>query len=294
MSQPASKRTRGTLILGALALLVAPAVATAEEMVPTGLVVELLKMRPHYGSDEPTLILGSAPGELSEMLPEDLEILISLTSDRGSSVIARSDLTRSQLLGRLEAGFATQGWSRFRPETSEKGFQPSLEEDGMTLCHEKGGTLFVEAESRGEEDTSARLRYSEGRGYSSCKQMSRQARHMEDLYASEVPFPTLYPPEGAKSHGGGGSSSGEFERGASTYLEADITPGDILAHYGAQLGQQGWQPDTIVDYDALAYQSWLFLDDTGKEWHGLLMVKTNPRDEGKHEVELNVRFLGES
>ena len=154
--------------------------------------------------------------------------------------------------------------------------------------------MSVEIEPKGEEETSVRLRYSAGRGYSSCQNLSRQARRMEEMFGDEVPFPTLYPPEGAKSSGGGGSSSGDFERSASTYLEADTTPGDILVHYAAQLGQQGWQPDTVVVYDALAYQSWLFFDDAGNQWHGLLMVKTNPRDEGKLEVDFDVRLLGES
>lgn len=66
---------------------------------------------------------------------------------------------------------------------------------------------------------------------------------------------------------------------------------EVLVHYGAQLGEQGWQPDTRIDYDSLAYQSWLYLDEAGKEWHGFLRVQASPHDESQLKVEFEVTYL---
>lgn len=291
-----SPRLRQRTICALLAMAVCPFAAAADDMVPVDVVLELLKVAPRFGAVDTSLIVGAAPGELSELLalPDDFEISASLVWKDGSSIIGRSELSESQLIGQLEAGLIELGWSRYRKPASASGFQPSLDDSAVVFCREEGDGLAVEIESKGAEETGARLKYQAGTGFSSCQKSMARYERMEEMFGGDVPFPTLYPPEGSKSQGSGGGTAGDFERTAQTYLDGDLTPADVLLHYASQLGRQGWQPDARVEYESLAYQSWLFLDESGKEWHGLLLVKTSPRDETKLEVELEVNYLGQS
>lgn len=267
--------------------------ARAAEMLPTDVVLELLEVAPRWGSDNPSLIIGAPPAGLEDevVMPEGIDVLVSVSRGESVSIIGRSGLSKAQAIAGFEASLAETGWALYTPEVKATGFQPSEEDRGKTFCREQGGSVWVDVKNLSSEESAVHLTLHRGEYGRGCSSLDRMSRMMD--IEPDIPFPTLYPPEEAKSQGGGGSSSSGNSLERSTYVEVEMSAGELLVHYASQLSAAGWQPDAAVEYKSVGYQSWILLDEAGKEWHGLMLVIPTLRGENKHEVSMRVSRIAD-
>lgn len=288
-----SSRTATTALAGLLLLAGGARSVTAEDSIPESVVLDLIQIAPRWGDQDPSIQVGGLPADVAGewAIPEGIDILVSVTWGEDTSAVAETELSKAAAVGRIESSLAEYGWKPREPVVKQSGFLPSSEDKGKTLCSEEGDSLLIEVPSGHGESNIVHLRFGGGRR-ASCDQLERYDAMM-DHHFGDIPFPTLYPPDGAKSHGSGRSSSGSRGREESTMLEADLTPGDVLAHYADQMAPAGWQGDAAADYDSMGYQSWLLFDDAGSEWHGLMLVLPGHQGEGHWEVSLRVTLLKE-
>lgn len=280
-----------TLVTLALCAPAARPIAAAE--VPEEVVLEILKVAPRWGSGEPSILIGGLPAEVGEGLglPDSVRIVASVSWGESTSLVGRTELSRSVALGQIGSALAESSWTLREAKVESRGFQPSRDDEAEVFCREDGKSLWVDVrDAKGDENAvhlslgGSRNRY--------CRGADRYEAMMA-MQHEDFPFPALYPPEGAKSAGGGGSSSGLNSSEQSTSVETEMSAGDLVVHYADQMAQAGWAPDAATEYRSVAYQSWILLDAEGTEWHGLFLVLPGG-DEGRKECKLRITRLGES
>ena len=277
------------------AILVLAAAATppgwSADTLPVDVVTELIEIAPSRGSEEASIQVGALPPSFDFELPEGIEALAGVSRGEGAAAVGRTELSRSAAMGRLVSLLRELEWTEYQPRVKGKGFQPSQENKGSRFCREDGTSLWFDVRPSAGDESRVHMQLSEGRRYG-CPAEERADAMIAALGQADLPFPTLYPPEGAKSAGVSGSSGGTYSREQSAHVETEMSSGELLGHYANQMGVAGWQPDAAVEYRSIAYQSWLFVDEAGDEWHGLMVVLPG-RGENRKEVSMRVTLVSQ-
>lgn len=291
MTKAAHSIRFGTLAILALCGLAASPVAAVD--VPEEVVLEILKVAPRWGNGDPSILIGGLPAEVGEGLglPDSVRIVASVSWGDSTSLVGRTELSRSVALGQIGSALAESSWTLREAKVESQGFQPSRDDEAEVFCREDGKSLWVDVRDAKGDENAVHLSLGGSRNRF-CRGADRYEAMMA-MQHGDFPFPALFPPDGAKSSGAGGSSSGMNSAEQSTDVETEMTAGDLLVHYADQMAQAGWAPDAASEYRSVAYQSWILLDAEGTEWHGLLVVLPGG-DEGRKQCSLRITRLGES
>ena len=94
-------------------------------------------------------------------------------------------------------------------------------------------------------------------------------RRMTAYPQESFTFPTLRPPVGAYTKGGG-SCGGDDSREATTRLDTPLGVGELLTHYATQLQSQGWTLGARAGDSTMVMQVAKGRDDKGKDLTGIL------------------------
>ena len=299
-------RHAAMLSLVALALPLAPLAAQrvvtvrsdSAAAVPAELALALVSGWAGGRAAEAEIVVGTLPTVFpAEVLPETggraLGAFVTRDADgrrRGWAVgVIAAAAAPDSAIAALRARLARAGW---RPAPDEldlgrEGFVEAHEERPRTLCRD---SLSLDASAVPRATGGAVLRVvvqptESGRRFSRCS--PERARRMERFSTTDAPMPTLRAPAGADSRGGG-SSVGPSSRTATARIRSALTPARLVAHYAAQLREEGWALDAPLAEGALAAQAARLSDGEGRVWHGALVAMRLPGDENVVEVSFHV------
>lgn len=187
----------------------------------------------------------------------------------------------------------TEGW--YEPEGNREGpfgggFVPAAEPERAVFCRgERGPGLVVAAHVAPEEETEGgvvsevRLALFTDPSRNPCAP-DRFGPHGPP---EPPPIPDLVPPPGARPllgrMGGGG---GPDDWSTSAALAVDLAPGDLEAHYAAQLGAAGWSHLEGGSGERHAWSVWGF-EHRGRPWVADLSATEVPERPGRHLLRLH-------
>ncbi|HEU4629763.1 MAG TPA: hypothetical protein VFS08_08445 [Gemmatimonadaceae bacterium] len=276
------------LTVAALLLAVAttPAAAQASgDVVPRELAVALLGGGPSSGgSGAVQLRVGeAAPGLPATALPHDGLLLGSASYPGRSETVVVLVRRPDEVLAAVEQRLTTAGWTR-PPERRDgpfgdqrRGFVSTpVGGQAPGFCHEKNHLVpRVERWSGGR--TLLRLHLTRIREYSPCSPPSAMARAFTE---ADSISPILEPPSGSRVQGMSSGGGGDHRQ-----MQADITTAldvaQLLAHYGAQMAEQGWAKVAEAARPAVGTQLWRRLDAEGQLWFATLTVVDQPNGTGR-------------
>jgi hypothetical protein len=88
-------------------------------------------------------------------------------------------------------------------------------------------------------------------------------------------LPSLAPPPGARSEGGGSNADSRRVSANTRLIAATLVPAAVVAHYATQLSAAGWTMSPAADNPRVAVQPFQARDRSGKSWNGALVVVRN-------------------
>lgn len=103
-----------------------------------------------------------------------------------------------------------------------------------------------------------------------------------------APLPTLRPPAGALSAGGGAGGSADRAH-AEALVSGAVTARELAEHYGRQMVEQGWTLTEEAVGDQVTLTSWARTDEDGVAWRGSLALI--PLDDGLVSARVEARRL---
>lgn len=210
-------------------------------------------------------------------LPEDTEVI---------GTIARSDMQEGGAVYLVVPGTPEDVIAFFRAELTA----PDWEEadagmmggmlGGFTTSASIANTAFCGADdtilnllSTDSVETTERapvsevmLNYTLDADYSPCDVSG------EGMGQSYQLLPTLESPEGVRLTGSTGSGGGSGGYYTTSDLETQLTLGDLLVAYNAQLVEAGWELSNEAETGDVAVSNWTFTDEDDDAWVGLLLL----------------------
>ncbi len=261
-----------------LALLALPAGARAQDGdVPRELALALLD---HRGVSV-QLLEGRAPdGFPAAALPPGARILGAVVYGRESRVVAVVPAEPAAALAAMAERMHAAGW-RSAPDRSQGYgvFVQSGAADPNTFCGEGDVYISAVAGARREGGSQLHLFSAADTRYSPC----RAPEEPRVVSSPEHPRPKLVLPPGAR-YREAGSSGGDAYRDHHALIETAMGPAELVAHFAAQLREQGWtlrQPPAASE--EFAVQAAALRDAEGRTWIGVLTA-TPGREAGEMEV----------
>jgi hypothetical protein len=103
----------------------------------------------------------------------------------------------------------------------------------------------------------------------------------------ETPLPKLEPPKNARVFGSMVPGS-VTAFSSSAFIVSDLTTGQIMEHYGAQMHAKGWSSRGGTNGEFSSVHTWRIAQD-GKEWMASMIA--TPLPEKRHVIEVNVYNL---
>lgn len=169
---------------------------------------------------------------------------------------------RSEILS-LDRG----GWKLPTPGEREGGFVGApAARTGTLFCRD---SAFIASSTKRRSAGGSYLRldlYTAARD-TPCSPRAPRFRGMYD----EIEFPTLVAPTGVASFGDGGGAT-DWYREASTILQTDMTPAEIVTHFSNQLKGAGWTLGQVATSTEVAIQTAHKNDSKGRLLSGVLSV----------------------
>jgi len=277
------------LILGIVGM---PRSSAAQEQsppsIPTELAQALLDGGEYGRGRQPRIVVGRAPeGVLQSVTSLDGgTVLGGVSYDRNAIVVISFALPPNQVLLSVDRQLRARGFTPPPPppDANHGGFVSSGYDTpfGTVYCADSTGvTLMSLPAPRG--GTYLKVTQLRNQQYNFC--VPRQRTRM--LGGVELTFPTLLPPPGMTSHGGGSGMGGNSAT-ISARLNGPLKPIDLVAHYRPQLDAAGWRtraPVTTGDDAALAYVE--ATDSTGVVWRGVMTSVQS----GPSEVEVEIKMF---
>ena len=259
-------------------------------MIPRELALALIGGRGPM-SRTATITVGRTPADFPrELLPAGVKILGALSSPgrreipRSVTVVAVGPDSASTAAITFKSVLERAGWKEpTMPDMQMRGgfssvsvlIGPGGEQNGFMLCRdstmvqvtvaprERAGSLY-------NIDLTPAIRR-----YSPCN--PDFARRMMPYRQEEsYKFPTLRPPAGAYSTGGGSCGS-EDSREATTRLETELSPTALVTHYATQLETQGWTLGARTGDSTMVMQIARSKDDKGRDVTGILGAIATPK-----------------
>lgn len=139
---------------------------------------------------------------------------------------------------------------------------------GQCFCNvPTQAVLWVSAFTTLEETTDLRLSVQQPSEYSVCNQDTNQG------YVDRVQqiMPVIQTPPGSLVRSNGMSSSGT-DGTMSAIITTDQSPTELVAFYGRQLKDAGWQPSGSGSGDEAAWSYWTNQSSQADSWAGTLLV----------------------
>lgn len=278
----------------AIAIVGAPRVSNAQEQnpqsIPTELVLALFDRGDYDSGRRATrIIVGRAPDGMPQSLTsfDGGTVLGGARLAQNAVVVIAFTLPPNQILLSVDRQLRARGWTSPPPPpdanrggfVSSNGFGSPF---GTTYCADSSGIALTSmpAPSGGSYIKITQLRNQQ---FNFC--IPRQRDRI--FPGMELTFPTLQPPPGMISHGGGSGMGGNSSM-ISARLTGPLKPADLIAHYRSQLDAAGWRtrtPVTTGEDAALAYVE--TTDPTGVVWRGVMTsVRSAPSD-----VEVEIKMF---
>jgi hypothetical protein len=217
----------------------------------------------------------------SALIPEAASVVGGM--NRGSALSAvfaypgnSADALRTyrQLLDRA-------GWKRPVMERAASGFQ-SNGDSFSYYCRDSAHVSVVPITGT-PSSSYVHVSIQIDRGHA-CAERERGA------WTPDLTLPALTAPQGVQmtvTHGSG--STDQIESGA-RLVDAAMTPGALVAHYGAQLAAAGWTVSVPLANERIATQTLDARDKNGKTWTGAITAIARGPD---REVWLRMLRIGE-
>lgn len=257
-----------------------------------------------FGShaQKPRLLVGRLPEGLPVEVPVPGElVLLGCVSRGGEEVggpaveaVLDSGLPPDEVLAAYGRALRTEGW--YEPEGNREGpfgggFVPAAEPERAVFCRDERGpglvVVALAAPGGGTEGRSAsevRLALFTDPSRNPCAQDRFGPRGAPP---EPPPIPDLVPPPGARplpGRMGGGGGPDDWDTSAA--LAVDLTPGDLEAHYAAQLGEAGWSRLEGGSGERHARSVWGF-EHRGRPWVADLSATEVPERPGRHLLRLH-------
>ena len=243
------------------------------ELVPQELVAALLSgmVAPSRAAE---IVVGRVPDDMPFEVPRppNARVVGALArADNGTIVLSVAERP-------LEAAKAyrdllrSTGWDD-RGSERGGGFQPSPILYSGAFCRGDNAWITTTAAERSDRETFLQIRYAKGDKHSPCDERQR-----DNMSFVRGPMPTLYPhPEASILDASAGGSRNYME--ASARLRTDVQPGELVAHYAAQLRADGWTPRSQPAGASVVGQTWGIQDRRGRAWTGVLIAIALPESD---------------
>lgn len=209
------------------------------------------------GQQLPEVVVGRLPENFPAdlLLPGNTEVLGGLryvggTVMRGpqASVVAIIRSNDEAVITSMQAAWERAGWNTPREMDRQGGFLQEILPRSRFFCRDSS---YVNVAVWPRRAGGRYLRID-----LSTMQMTpcqRMVMRNPELESGREPFPALRAPQGAISIDASMSGS-QFAREASARLETDMTPVQLIAHYGAQLKAAGWTLRETASVPKIAMQ----------------------------------------
>lgn len=278
--------TCGRLGLVVLAVVCAAASAAAQapkqEMVPREFVETLAVGLPFGDHAQPEVLVGRIPESLARLvpLPHDSRVVGSLVYSRYSmsavAVAGAPAAVREEWTERLRAA----GWRKYE-EPPRRGFESNAIGDSYQFCMGDSITLNLGVSKNPRGGSYVRLIPLHAREYSVCR---APVQPVSDRPESLIP--SLTPPRGSISQGGGSGGGGDAWD-ARARLRTELTAEQLVEHYGSQLRGHGWEPLERLAAPGVAVETFRVKDPEGAIWNGILTASA-PATEADRILSLRV------
>lgn len=236
-----------------------------------------------------TLRLGEAGGSIPDSLvPSSFTIL----GGTGTQLVMESsrDITETKRL--VNEHLIAKGLRVNEPwNPREEGFvfgSRSMGSSGRPVseycfgAHLLGVTVRPQFPGRG---VGSMIQYRVRSSYPTCAPGYSPTEQAAIYEISTIEMPILRPPPGATSSGGGGGGGGN-ERDARAEVRSEMSTGEMIQWYAAQLSEQGWsvsQPAIVVDAAIVSARK---KDKDGRDLQGIL---ADVKDlQGNHKLSLRI------
>jgi hypothetical protein len=255
--------------LATMLLAVGPllAQATNPPTVPLELVQTLALSPFAEPGTTPDVLVGRLPDRIAHVvpLPADGRIIGSLVfRQHAVSAVAVSGPARA-LLDTLAARLIAAGWTEHQAPRAH-GFA-STGNVRPTYCLGDSVSLSTSTMRRSAEGRYVLFISAEGHAAFNCRDLEGETSR--PLWHGPELIPSLTPPEGSYTNGGG-TGGGSDEEYARARIRTDLTTTQVLDHYDAQLRAAGWTPVQRVAADDAAVATYRVTDSQGAVWHGVL------------------------
>jgi hypothetical protein len=238
--------------------------------------------------DPPALYPRAVPDDFPDDVPlfEGGRLIGSLAHGDQIRVVLFTDGAADEVMAWYRARMTEAGWAPAeRDERHHGGFMthPPGEEQVMveTFCRTPSGPsllvrIMPQEPIRVIELTVNRSTDPE---FSPCTVAERNRRmyRQHDMHDPQV-LPSLQAPPGAKLVPGGGSGS-SGRRSSSARLMSELSLGELLAHYNAELERAGWQKLEDFAAHGAALSCWRFSARELDAGFGLLTIIRAPDDD---------------
>jgi hypothetical protein len=259
-------------ILTAVLALVGPAVPAsaqtpAREVVPLEF-VEALSQFPFGPGVTPEVLVGRIPEATASVLslPADSRIVGSLVYPSLTlSAIAVSGTpgaVRDTWVERL----LDTGWTRY--EQRPRGGFESNPAEGLQFCMGDSVMVNLGVSETPRGGSYLIIMHPTDHRYSIC-----QSRERANMRVQESPIPSLAPPSGSVSLGGG-SGGGSDSWDSRARIRTDLTVDALVDHYGSQLREHGWKLQERTSGPGIVAEVFQVTDPEGTAWHGVLVAST--------------------
>lgn len=203
-----------------------------------------------YGTQGVPRITQDLPPSLEGLQDHEALTLIGVSAnDRSSNVALESTQSMSASTKLVKRLLKDRGWSEIKQyRGNQRGFQAASgmgSSNNLSMCADGIGNVSVMAQSHGGTTIVNLLTHnnSHNRRNLSC---DYQKAIRSDLRSTDA-MPMLELPEKARHAGGFGTSSNSRGSSSDAEFELSISGPQLLAHFDAQLEDQGWQFDSTWD-----------------------------------------------
>lgn len=278
---------RSVLVLSCWTFLALPAygqVRPRSDSLPRELVTALLG---GMGSRTIDIQAGMADDSLPAELFRDALVLGFADYRTSTTTVAYFPYEPQATMDTIKARLAVAGWKAPpQADAPQRGFVSSFSGRPLAICRDRVAILpSVMVRSPNRTLAVISRQFSQGAEMWCGGEQARMAR-MDG--AADSPLPSLVPPDGMQSRGGGSSGVAGGDRGMtmSTTLNGALSARDILAHYVRQFTTAGWRKvdETAVGSIAVATFE---ITAKGERWHCAFVVSTPTNDSA--DVHLTLR-----
>jgi hypothetical protein len=244
------------------------------------------------------LIPGAVPDDLAPNFyaPGGTRVLGTVILNSGAVVLATTNASADSVRAEYARALAPRGWKMWEARSRERGgfverggFIGGRSERPMVFCHDRA-ELHIAHRRRAAPPHDLQLEYREATGMCDEPMGPPSVRYVP---MDEPRFPTLEspePPPGRPTQrcfsqmgrrGGGGLSS------LGTTVSTDLSPTELLRHYGRQLEASGWTSPGRAATPAVASGMWT-RTDSARVSQVILEVAERTPGSGCYDVQMKV------